>query len=177
MDKKFASLPIFQIPAVALVDSKGWRLNIDGLVENPLKLSRRDITKLPSITVYDDFTCLEGWTVKGITWKGVRVSELLMLASIKSTAKCVIFSSGDYAQGLSIQRCMQPTTILAYELNEAPLTPEHGAPLRLISRRQECFESVKWMNSIHLTDEQIQGSARQIALGRLAQYQRDRPKV
>jgi len=174
MDKKLASLPVFQIPDVALVDSESWRLRIDGLVKNPLKFSIRDITNLPSVSVYDDFTCLEGWTVKGITWKGVRVSELLLLASAKPTAKCVVFGSGYYTQSLIIERCMEPTTILAYELNEAPLMPEHGAPLRLISRGQECFESVKWVDTMHLTDEHIQGSARQTALGRLVSSQQSK---
>jgi len=165
-DKQSASLPIFQMPE-AIIDAQRWRLNVDGLVENSLKLSIQEVVSLPSVRVRDDFTCLEGWTVKGITWKGVRVSELLALAAAKSTARCVVFGSGDYTQGMSIKRCMEPTTILAYELNDTPLRAEHGAPLRLVSRGQECFESVKWVQSMHLTHEREQGSARKIALGRI----------
>ena len=167
MDKELASMPTFQTPG-GVVDSENWRLSIDGLVENSLKLTIQDITSLPSVSVRDDFTCLEGWTVKGITWKGVRVSELLVRASVKSTARHVVFGSGDYTQGLSIQRCMEPTTILAYELNDTPLRAEHGAPLRLVSRGQECFESVKWVHHVHLADEHVVGSARKIALDRIA---------
>ncbi len=110
---------------------------------------------------------LEGWTVKEIVWRGVRASELLFLASMKQNAKCVLFSSGDYTQRLTIERCMEPTTVLANELNNAPLSFEHGAPLRLVSKCQECFESLKWVDSIQVIDELVQGSAKNIALERI----------
>jgi DMSO/TMAO reductase YedYZ molybdopterin-dependent catalytic subunit len=123
--------------------------------------------KLPSVRLQDDFTCLEGWAVKGLKWRGVRVSELLSLASMKQNAKFVLFGSGDYTQELTIERCMEPTTVLVYELNNAPLSSEHGAPLRLISKNQDCFQSVKWVNTIHVTDQLVQGSAKNIALERI----------
>jgi len=167
-NRELAFMPTFRTPG-AVMDTENWRLSIDGLVETPLKLSMQNLTSLPSVRVRDDFTCLEGWTVKGITWKGVRVSELLVLASVKSTARYAVFEAPeDYTRGLSTQRCMEPTTILAYGLNDTPLRAEHGAPLRLVSRGQECFESVKWVHKMHLTDEYVEGSARNIALGRIA---------
>ena len=167
-NRELVSMPTFRIPGV-VTDTENWRFSIDGLVETPMKLNMQNLTSLPSVRVRDDFTCLEGWTVKGITWKGVRVSELLTLVSAKPTAKYAVFvAPEDYTQGLSIQRCMEPTTILAYELNDTPLRAEHGAPLRLVSRGQECFESVKWVHKMHLTDEHVEGSARNIALGRIA---------
>ena len=130
-------------------------------------MSLADLMKLPSVKLQDDFTCLEGWAVKGLKWRGVRVWELLSLASMKRSAKCVLFGSGDYTQELTIERCMEPTTVLAYELNNAPLPFEHGAPLRLISKSQNCFESVKWVNTIHVTNQLVQGSAKDIALERI----------
>jgi len=62
---------------------------------------------------------------------------------------------------------MEPTTILAYELNDASLSFEHGAPLRLVAKSQECFESVKWVDTIHVIDELVQGLAKRIALERI----------
>jgi DMSO/TMAO reductase YedYZ molybdopterin-dependent catalytic subunit len=62
---------------------------------------------------------------------------------------------------------MEPTTILAYELNNALLSFEHGAPLRLISKSQDCFESVKWVNTIQVINQLVQGSAKKIALERI----------
>jgi DMSO/TMAO reductase YedYZ molybdopterin-dependent catalytic subunit len=136
-------------------------------VNREQNLSLSDLMNLPSVKIRDDFTCLEGWTVKGIVWKGVRASELLSLASLKENARCVLFGSGDYTQGLPIERCMEPTTILAYELNNALLSFENGAPLRLISKSQDCFESVKWVNTIQVIKQLVQGSAKNIALERI----------
>jgi len=165
--REVSSLPIFPSTNAPFFDPDTWRLHIGGLVNREQNLTLSDMMNLPSVRIQDDFTCLEGWTVKGIVWRGVRVSELLSLVSMKQNAKCVLFSSGDYAQGLTIERCMTPTTLLAYELNNAPLSFENGAPLRLISKNQECFESVKWVNAIHVVDQLIQGSAKNIALERI----------
>lgn len=161
------SLPVFPLVNAPSFDLVTWRLCIGGLVKRPRNLSLPDLMILPSVRVQDDFTCLEGWTVNGIVWRGVKVSELLSLASMKENARCVLFGSGDYTQGLRIERCMAPTTILAYELNNAPLSFENGAPLRLISKSRECFESVKWVNTIHVIDQLGQGSAKNIALERI----------
>jgi len=162
-----SALPVFPSNNAPQFDPDTWRLRIGGLVNWERNLSLSDLMSLPSVKVQDDFTCLEGWTVKGIVWGGVRVSEVLSLASMKENARCVLFRSGDYTQGLTIERCMTPTTILAYELNNAPLSFENGAPLRLISKSQECFESVKWLNTIHAIDRLLPGSAKNIALERI----------
>jgi len=161
------SLPVFPLVNAPHFDPDTWRLRIVGSVNRKQSLSLPDLMKPPSVKLQDNFTCLEGWTVKGIVWRGVRVSELLSLASMKQNAKCVLFGSGDYTQGLTIETCMEPTTVLVYELNNAPLSFEHGAPLRLISKCQECFESVKWVDTIHVTDTLVQGSAKNIALERI----------
>ncbi len=164
---EMSSLPVFPSDNAPRFDPDTWRLRIGGLVNREQNLSLSDLMSLPSVKIQDDFTCLEGWTVNGIVWRGVRVSELLSLASMKPTAKCVLFGSGDYTQGLTIERCMVPTTILAYELNNAPLSFENGAPLRLISKGQDCFESVKWVNTIHVIDRLVQGSAKNISSERI----------
>ena len=161
------SLPVFPVVNVSRFDPDTWRLRIEGSVDRKQSLSLAGLMKLPSVRLQDDFTCLEGWAVKRLEWRGVRVSELLSLASMKQNAKWVLFGSRDYTHGLTIERCMEPTTVLAYELNNAPLSFEHGAPLRLISKSQDCFESVKWVNTIHVTDHLVHGSAKNITLERI----------
>jgi len=161
------SLPVFPVTKAPRFNPETWRLRVEGLVQRPQSLSLQELKELPRRRVRDDFTCLEGWAVKGLTWGGVRVSDVLELASVKKTATCALFSSLNYDHGLMIERCMEPTTILAYELNDAPLSFEHGAPLRLILSGQECFESIKWVNSIRITHLYVEGSAERIALKRI----------
>ena len=97
------SLPVFPSINAPRFDPDTWRLRIGGLVNREQNLSLSDLMNLPSVKIRDDFTCLEGWTVKGIVWKGVRASELLSLASLKENARCVLFGSGDYTQGLRLR--------------------------------------------------------------------------
>jgi len=165
------SLPVLPTNNAPAFDPRTWRLRVDGLVRKKRDFNLHEILSLPSVRFRDDFTCLEGWMVADLIWRGVRVSELLRLVSAKAEARCALFSSPGYVQGLTIERCMEPTTILAYELSGASLPFEHGAPLRLISKGQECFESVKWVDKMHLTKDYRQGSARHIALKRIAQVQ------
>ena len=165
------SLPAFPTDGAPTFDAERWRLRVDGLVERKRDLDLRELMTLPCVRLRDDFTCLEGWMVKGIIWKGVRVSTILGLTSVKPSAKFVLFTAGDYTHTAAIGKSMEPTTILAYELNDAPLPFEHGAPLRLIMQGQECFESIKWVHGVRLIEEYVEGSGRRVALKRLAQNQ------
>lgn len=166
-DKQLDSLPTFPLMDAPAFDAENWRLRVDGLIEKPVELRAEEIASLPGTKLRDDFTCLEGWSVRGLVWEGVRVSELLALCGVKPSARCALFSATGYTLGVSLARCLAPTTILAYNVNGALLALEHGAPLRLVLRGQECFESVKWVQRIHLTDKPTAGSARKIALKRI----------
>ena len=44
-------------------------------------------------------------------------------------------------------------TILAYEMNDAPLTVLHGAPLRLRCENELGFKMVKWIAAIEFVDD------------------------
>jgi DMSO/TMAO reductase YedYZ molybdopterin-dependent catalytic subunit len=47
-----------------------------------------------------------------------------------------------YYVGWDTPSIMHPQTLLAYEMNGAPLKPEHGAPLRLASPTKYCFKKI-----------------------------------
>lgn len=55
----------------------GWRVRIDGLVEEPLTLSFEELTSLPRQDQVTDLHCVEGWSVHDVPWSGVHLSTLL----------------------------------------------------------------------------------------------------
>ena len=142
-------------------------LRIYGLVERNLNLTLDDIKALPKVGLTFDFRCVEGWEIKDTQWQGARVRDILLLAKPLSNAKYVIFKSGDYTITLSLDKIMQDDVILAYEYMGKPLTKEKGGPIRLVFPSQYCYESVKWLREIELTDIYKEGTGKRIALSRI----------
>src|SRR5204863_8238089 len=71
-------------------------------------------------------------------WKGVRLEEIMRRVQPQPRAKYVVShcmatdSDGThYYESIDLEHAVHPQTILAYEMSDAPLPLEHGAPLRL----------------------------------------------
>ena len=96
--------------------------------------------------------CEEGWSfIAG--WTGVRLSDLLARVGVAPHARyAVFFPFDDIWDSLDMADVMHPQTLLAYAMNGAPLTPSHGAPLRLRVTRQLGYKSVKYLSRLTLTD-------------------------
>ena len=142
-----------------------FRLRVDGQVARPLMLGLPELTALAHSAIVEDFTCLEGWVVPGQRWAGVPLEAVLRLAVLLPSAQWVNVSSGQFSLPLPVQRSHD--ALLALSLNDAPLTLEHGSPIRLIVRGGECFTSVKWADHLRLTDAPAPNTAEQIARARL----------
>jgi DMSO/TMAO reductase YedYZ molybdopterin-dependent catalytic subunit len=150
------------------VDPDGWRLVVDGRVENPLTLSHEALRKMDLVTTMGDFSCVEGWRATGLTWRGVRVTDLLDRADPQADAAFALVHAmdGDYACGYPLGRL--EGALVALELDGEPLPVEHGGPARLVPRGEsDCWESVKWVARIDLQATEPDGTAEERALSRL----------
>lgn len=140
-------------------DPSTWKLEIEGLVENPLSIAYEELLKLESEEQISDFHCVEGWSVENVKWKGVRLKVLFDMAKPKPEALFATFhsASGLYKDSLSIKEALEPEVMLAYMLNDKPLPEEQGRPLRLVMPRMFGYKNVKWVNRITLTEGQETG--------------------
>ena len=137
-------------------DWRGYRLVVDGLVDHPQRYSLAALRALPLQTQITRHDCVEGWSVIG-KWRGVRLADVLSLAAPKPSARYVVFSCFDqdqqgthYYESLSLGEAAHPQTVLALDLNDAPLDPRHGAPVRLRIPTQLGYKSAKWVYRIEL---------------------------
>lgn len=133
---------------------KNYRLKIRGLVENPVELSLDDLRAMQKSAQITLHHCIQGWS--GIAeWGGVPFAEIIARVRPAPEAKAVVFHSfgegregGRFYDTLLLENARHPLTMLAYEMNRAPLPHMHGAPLRLRVENQLGFKMVKWIEAI-----------------------------
>ncbi|MEO6908970.1 MAG: molybdopterin-dependent oxidoreductase, partial [Abditibacteriaceae bacterium] len=139
-------------------DFKDYKLKITGLVENPMELSLNDlkeIAKDQNITMHH---CIQGWS--GIAeWGGIPISKIVEIVKPHESVKTVAFYSfgeglygGVYYDTHTLDNCMKPMSILAWEMNYEPLPLEYGAPLRLRVENQLGYKMVKWIDRIEFVE-------------------------
>jgi DMSO/TMAO reductase YedYZ molybdopterin-dependent catalytic subunit len=144
----------FPVP-VNLAD---WRLEIGGLVRNPVRLTLQALETLPSLSYTVKHHCVEGWTAIG-TWTGVPLSTVVSLAQPRPEARYLRFDSFDskYYNGWDLTSAMHPQTILAYAYNDRPLMMSRGAPLRLYSPIKLGYKLTKYLTAITFTRDRPGG--------------------
>jgi DMSO/TMAO reductase YedYZ molybdopterin-dependent catalytic subunit/thiosulfate reductase cytochrome b subunit len=138
---------------------ENWRLEVRGLVENPLDLALADLRAMPAHSQITLHHCIQGWS--GVAqWSGVAVTDILARCRPLASARYLVFRSWQepepgvaYYEVIDLELARRAQTILAYEMNEAPLEVVHGAPCRLRVETQLGFKMVKWVRSIEFVDD------------------------
>jgi sulfoxide reductase catalytic subunit YedY len=137
---------------------KDYKLKVGGLVENPVELSLKELMALgkeQNITMHH---CIQGWS--GIAeWGGLPISALVELVRPHKEVTTVVFYSfgeglygGTYYDTHTLDNCLKPSSILAWEMNYEPLTETYGAPLRLRVENQLGYKMVKWIDRIEFLE-------------------------
>lgn len=170
----------FDVPDV---NEMTWRLQVDGLVERPLLLSLNDLKRMPRVTEPVTMECAgngralvqprpigQPWILDAVStarWTGARLRAVLEEAGVRPETIDVVFWGADhgiergvehtYARSLRLAAAARDEVILAYEMNGAPLEPQHGAPLRLIVPGWYGMASVKWLTRIEAIDRPFDG--------------------
>ena len=148
-------------------DPSRWHLQVAGLAaqDDPLALSLDAVKKLPRVEMTTEFKCIEGWSVV-VQWAGARFTDFMKAYPPKTGSgddfsldnpddmpPYVAMSTSDdeYYVGLEMECMLHPQTLLCYEQNHQPLTPQHGAPMRLVIPVKYGVKNIKRIGSIRYT--------------------------
>lgn len=147
------------------IDLGSWRLSVEGLAgrDEPLELAFDAIRKLPRVEMTSEFKCIEGWSTV-VQWAGACFSAFMAAyppatrsgdpLDLKNNPEdlppYVGMETPDdgYYVGLDMESMLHPQTLLAYEMNGAPLTQDHGAPLRLVTPLKYGVKNIKRIGTI-----------------------------
>jgi DMSO/TMAO reductase YedYZ molybdopterin-dependent catalytic subunit len=155
------------VPRIARAD---WSLAIDGLLAHPNTLGFADLARYPKVEVTSVHQCAGSplqpleptQRVCNLTWGGVRVVDVLSACGPLPAARYLWSTGADfgefggvrvdaYLKDLPIER-VQSNVLIAYEMNGAPLAPEHGFPARLVVPGFYGTNSVKWLTRMTLAE-------------------------
>ena len=135
------------------VDPSAWRLKVHGEVFNPVELKLDDLERMTNVELVDDFHCVEGWSVRGVRWRGVPLQRMIDLARPKPSSTHVLFKCLDgYSSVASSEDIRKHPCLLATKMNGEPLTPEAGFPLRLVISGLYAWKYAKWISEVVFLD-------------------------
>jgi len=166
----------------AITDPAAWKLTVSGEVLNPLSVSLADLGKMPVRSVVNTLECagngrtFQNPKVPGIQWSkgavgnarfsGPSLKSILEKAGLKDTAKHVQCRGFDLVPGkvppfvrsIPIEKALDPDTLIATEMNGAPLSPHHGFPARVVTPGWVGAASCKWLSEITVLDKPAEGN-------------------
>ncbi len=139
-----------------------WHLEVTGLVRNRAIWRFQDLLGFPAREQETTLMCisngLDAGLISNAVWKGIPLHDLLDQAVPFSSAARVRFHGVDnYTDTIPLEKAMEPTTLLSYEMNGVPLPHRHGYPLRVVVPGYFGEKHVKWLTRIELTDSNAKG--------------------
>ena len=160
-------------------DVRTWRLKIEGNgVSRPHSFTHDELVAMPSVSVIRAIECAGNgrnffeqshgkkipgtpWFLGGIgvaEWTGVPLRNVLDLCGVKRTAKDVMpegLDEKNVKRPMSIEKALEPDTLLVYAMNGQPLPPDHGFPIRMLVPGWVGIASIKWVGSIQVSEQPL----------------------
>lgn len=91
-------------------------------------------------------------------WHGVKLKHVLEMAGVQPGAKDVVFYGADeYESSVPFATAIKSDSMLAWQMNDEPLWPKHGAPLRVVLSGIYGYKQVKWLNRIEVVQRNHKG--------------------
>lgn len=150
-------MPVLHYGPVPAFDPSTWDLQVYGATASDEGHSWDwdGFWSLPRSEIIADFHCVTKFTILGITWSGVAITDLLSAAPPAAAATHVmVWANFGYSANLPLDAFAAPDAMLATHRDGRELSPEQGFPVRLVVPSRYGWKSVKWVRAIeYMTDD------------------------
>ncbi len=159
------------------IDAADWKLDVGGLVEQPMSLTLDDIKAMPRQELTFTLECsgdnglpFFDAGIGNAQWAGTPLAALLDTAGVQEGGREVVFIGTDsgqetvrdqpmvenFARSMTLEDAMNPNNLLVYEMNGEPLPQPNGFPLRLIAPGWFGIANVKWLKRIEVWSTRLE---------------------
>ncbi len=147
--RKVDNWPVLDLGVQPAIPTDRWKLEVGGLVEQPLTWNWADFQAQPAFQDVSDIHCVTAWSRYDNRWEGVSARHLLEVTKPALEARFVIFHSYDgYTTNLPLDAFAEEDVLLAHTWEGKPLSREHGGPVRAIVPKLYFWKSAKWLQRI-----------------------------
>lgn len=149
---------VYTVAPIPCADS-AWRFTVGGLVDKPRVYNWEEFVGLPRRVQVSDFHCVEGWSVRRITYEGIPLAWLLDTAAVQPAARYVKLLSGDgvYTDTLALDQARLNDVMVALLIDGRPIPSDLGGPARLVVPQMYAYKAVKWLVAIELINQPHSG--------------------
>lgn len=149
--------PIIGEKAPAARDpEKPLQLSISGLVTHPMSWTEAELRSMEQEERVVDIHCVTRWSKLGAKFIGISLKNLLKTCQPTVEAKFISFvarSERNHSSSLALAHALELDVFIALDYEGAPLVEIHGGPIRSIVPDRYFYKSVKWLQEIHLLEE------------------------
>ena len=152
------SWPVLSAEVVPTLDTATWTFGVEGLVEHETTWTWDELNTLPAGAYDGAIHCVTTWSKFDMRWVGVSVDVLLAAARpLPSATHVVAFSHSGYTTNLPIEDVTGGRAWIAFGVDGAPLSGEHGGPARLLVPHLYFWKSAKWIAGLRVLDHDEPG--------------------
>lgn len=145
--------PVLHAGGLPTVDLATWRLRVFGAVEQEVELDWAEFDRLPRTARIEDIHCVTRWSRFDVRFEGVHWRELAARCRPLPSARFAIaWAEHDFSANVPLEALADDDALLATHADGAPLTLEHGYPLRLVVPHRYFWKSAKWLRGIELSE-------------------------
>lgn len=153
-----AKWPVLTYGPTPEVETEAWQLRVFGAVEREVVLQWPDLLALPQVRVQADFHCVTTWSRYDMVFGGVRVRDILALATPRSDATHVMqHATGGYTTNVDLQTMCDDDVLVVIEVDGAPLEREHGGPARIVVPKRWAWKGAKWISGLEVMTRDRRG--------------------
>ncbi len=140
------------------ISADRWSLEVSGLCRRPGRYTLDDLLKIPAREQESRLKCVECWSARA-KWSGFSFAELERRVEPMAEAVGVVFYCADaYVEHLSLETLRHPRTLMATHMDSAPLSDEHGFPLRVIAPMKYGYKNPKAILKMEFVSQEVWGT-------------------